>query len=453
MGEFSFRTRKAELDNLEGSEFQVLIIGGGIIGAGVANVLAQAGVSVLLAEKNDFASGTSSGSSKMIHGGLRYLSQGRIRLTKHLLSERNYLLENTELVRPLGFRILIGKKQWPRYQISFGLLLYRILGGGRHSGFTRNKGEFPKEISGSFRYSDAVTDDARLTVLNVLSARNHGATCFNYLAYVRETAECEYELEDSFTGRSFMVKARVVINCAGPWAATVIPEVSAFKGRMKISRGIHLIFPSELYPGNDAVVFRSPLDGRQLFLIPRGEVIILGTTDIFVDSPDSFTVPESEKDYLIQSVRQLFPQFTGDRIIAEYSGIRSLFGRGKTPGKMSRDYKAIRSGNKITVFGGKVTDYRRVAREVSADAMNILSLQASLKGFPTLEAGKVGFDMSVESAIFNQCALTLEDVIKRRTGAFFFSIDNGKEVSRQFRKLVDEKNLRLVNSGGYEHLE
>ncbi len=454
MDEFSYRTRRKDLETLDGREFPVLVIGGGIIGAGVANTLSQCGVQVLLVDKGDFASGTSSGSSKMIHGGLRYLSQGRIRLTRSLLKERNYLLRNTAIVKELDFTILIGKGMWPRYQISMGLLLYRILGGGSAQRYSRNKGEFPEWIRGYFRYKDAVTDDAVLTLHNIIDARSRGAVCLNYVAFNRPESENAgtFTLTDVLTGQNYRVKAGLVINCAGSWARDIIPGLEDYRDRMKMSKGIHLIFPGELFKGDSAVVFRSAIDRRQLFLIPRGEVVIVGTTDDLTEDPDDFIVTEKERQYIVESLRPLFPAFTREKVISEYAGIRSLFGRGDNPGKMSRDFRIIDSGRYLSVIGGKVTDYRRVSAAVARSALSKLSLKASTRNLPVI--GRLDLDRKhpIRSAVFEQCAITEEDVVRRRTGAFFFSRDAGRRTALDFRNFVETEGLKLSEHNGISHI-
>lgn len=454
MEEFSFATRKSDLLNLTGRKFQALVVGGGIIGSGIANTLAQCGVSVLLIDKGDFASGTSSGSSKMIHGGLRYLAQGRIRLTGHLLRERNYLLRNTGIVSWKNFTILIGKGMWNRRQLSFGLILYRLLGGGRSSRYVKNGGEFPGNVDGCFTYRDAVTDDALLTMVNVISARDHGATCLNYvkLNAIPGNAGGSYSVIDTITGENFVVGADLVINCAGSWARDLVTFHDKERTRMKLSKGVHLIFPASIFPRKDVIVFRSSVDGRQMFIIPREKVVILGTTDEFTEDPADFAVSEKERDYVLRSVADLFPQFRRESIIGEYAGIRSLYGVGDSPGKMSRDFKLIRSGNTMTVFGGKVTDYRRVSRIVSKVILTELGLRKSVRGLPEIKDNAMKDGITVEQAVYAMCSLCAEDVVRRRTGSIFFDPGSVKSQIGDFENLIRERGLNTVSREGVEYL-
>ena len=267
--EFSARTRAADLNDLENRKFDVLVIGGGINGSGVANTLAQAGISTVLVEANDFASGTSSASSKLIHGGLRYLQQGRIREVRNLIKERDYLRRNTHIVRDIEFHILITPDSWRKWEIRLGLVIYNLLGHRiTFPVFHRNRGEYPSPVKGYFSYLDAMTDDARLVMSNICSAHNHGALCLNYVRLVaveKNEPGLSARVSDSLTGKEYVVHARMVVNCTGPWAAEVmrLTGTGSMPG-IRLSKGIHLVLPAEMFPFKNAIAFRSRLDGRQL---------------------------------------------------------------------------------------------------------------------------------------------------------------------------------------------
>ncbi len=449
MKEFSYRTREADIDGLDGRAFDVLIIGGGIIGAGIANTLAEAGISVILVDKGDFAGATSSGSSKMIHGGLRYLAQGRINLTRHLLRERNYLESHVDLVKAKNFDILIGDGLWSRLEIITGLFIYRLLGGGAHSRYIRNEGKYPDNVKGYYTFKDCVTDDALLTVYNIVSAHERGAECLNYMrfnGYETKADGIHASLQDMVSRKTCTVKANVLVNCAGSWSRDILEFPVETRNRMKLSKGIHLILPREVYPEENAVVLKSPIDGRQLFLIPRGEVVIAGTTDVFTDEPNDFEVTDRDRHYVLESIKRFAPMASEGKIIGEYAGIRTLYGDSNEPGRMSRDFKLIGGKNTLTVIGGKVTDYRRVSRKASAEICRMLSRKARLSGRPSIPYSRAGGDL-ISGIVNYECPLSVEDIVRRRTGAFFFSPDSGKSLIRQLDSDLENKLGVMRNNG------
>jgi glycerol-3-phosphate dehydrogenase len=437
MIEFSAKTREKELQSSSGQAFDVLVIGGGIIGAGVANTLSQAGISVILVEMGDFASGTSSGSSKLIHGGLRYLAQGRFRLTRNLLKERNYLMRKTDLVKPINFDILIGPGMFGRFEIRIGLMLYRILGGGKHSAYTKNNGIFPDSVKGYYTYKDCITDDALLTVSNIVSAHMNGAVCLNYVKYTGSSVindENVAKLKDMVSGNYITIRYRVLVNCAGAWIDDVLGHEKI--GNFRLSKGIHLIYPREVYRRESAAVVKSKVDGRQMFIIPRGKVVIVGTTDDFVDSPDNWNITESERDYVIKSLSFISAGISREKIIGEYSGIRTLLGSGNNPGKMSRDFSVLRKNNVFTVIGGKVTDYRRVSRKTAILVSKYLKKKRVSGALPRIDY-KPDLNDRVSSAIKYECAIFPDDVVKRRSSVYYFDPES--------TNLVNETALKLLN--------
>ncbi len=436
--EFSWHTRNNILRDIDGTKFDVAIIGGGITGAGIANILAENGISTVLIDQNDFASGTSSGSSKLIHGGLRYLQQGRILEVYHLLKERNYLLKNTDIVKKLNFRILTGKNMWNTSEIRFGLFLYNIMSGYLHlPHFVKNNGEYKSNISGYFNYYDGVTVDSELVIYNIVSAFRHGAACLNYCKLIgasKHSGNYSLEIENVITGKNFKVHSFIVINAAGPWGNTVSYILGA--GTVKnfhLSRGIHIVFPSELWNDQNAVVVKSAVYGRQLFIIPAGKVVYTGTTDNFVDAPDSFSVPEGDIKYLINSIKPLFPQFTEDKIIYSFAGIRVLIGSGSNPGKITRDFSIGESDRIITVLGGKITDYRIAARKTAKIVGNLMGKKLKIKNMPYTDYSRNKEDV-MDNILMHECPVKIEDVIRRRIAA---SIYDPEQLPAIINRLAD----------------
>lgn len=429
--EFSFRTREKDIDGLDGKDFDVLVVGGGITGAGVANLLAQNGVKTLLVDRDDFASGTSSGSSKLIHGGLRYLANGEFGEVKELLKERDYLVDNTDIVKPLKFHIILDKYSWKKYTLRFGLFIYNLLDGKfKIPRFVANDGRYPPGVRGYFEYMDAYTDDSRLVVYNVVSAKRHGATCLNYVEAASidiSGEECNALLKDTMSGREMKVKARVIVNAAGPWAKDVMRCMDLkLDAPFRLSKGIHLVLPASVIPVKEAIAFRSHLDRRQMFVIPRGEVVHVGTTDTFVNSPDDFSITDHDTDYIIKSVAGLFPGVSSSDIITAYSGLRPLFGQGNDPGKVSRDFEVRVERCSVNLLGGKITNYRAAARKAADKIGHILNVELKTRGLPVIDYQRPAEGNEIEHVINNECPVTFEDIMRRRAAYRIYELDRGK---------------------------
>lgn len=450
MVEFSFRTRKKDIQNLDGAHFEVLVVGGGIIGAGIANKLAQQGTKVLLVDKGDFASGTSSASSKLIHGGLRYLAQGKLGLTRALLRERNWLLENTDIVKRKDFDVIIADGMFGRLEIAFGLALYKLLGGGKHSRFIRNEGRYPPFVKGYFTYLDATTDDALLTVYNIVSARKSGAKCLNYVKLESSSSKSDRTnviLEDMVDGGKIKITTRMIVNCAGSWLTQLSGLPKEDLDLVRLSKGIHLIFPRNSFPGENAAVFRSPIDRRQMFIIPRENSVIVGTTDDFVKDPNDFVVRAQEREYVLKSVESFTPDFSERLMIGEYAGIRTMYGAGNDPGKVSRDFTVKAIGDLYTVIGGKVTDYRRVAGKVSK------MVQEKIGKRSTADGPAIGYRRSgdpITSSIQEECAMCLDDIVKRRLGTAFFDPSNIVSKTEEIMERLQAMGISIDDRGFFK---
>ncbi len=437
--EFSFRTRELELASLERDYFEVAIIGGGITGAGIANILAENNIKTVLFEKNDFASGTSSGSSKLIHGGLRYLQQGRIFEVRRLLKERDYLLKNVDIVKTLNFDILIGKSMWNKYKIKFGLFLYNLLAGKFEIPKYNHNVRYNKNISGYYTYSDGITVDSKLVIYNIVSAKKHGCKCFNYCEVVginKLSDNISLSVNDANSGKTTMVKSRILINASGPWALNIArkfnikPDIS-----MKLSMGIHIVLPREKYPAENAIVFRSIIDGRQLFLIPTGEIIYIGTTDKFVDSPEYKNVENEDINYLIKSAEYITGHIDINDILFSFSGIRPLIGKSKDPGKISRDFHISVNENIINVLGGKLTDYRYASRKVARKVGRILNKKITIRNYPYIDYARGKHGDMIKYEIYHECPMKPDDILRRRDA---FRIYCPHKVDSMEKQIIDE---------------
>jgi glycerol-3-phosphate dehydrogenase len=361
-----------------GPAYDLVVVGGGITGAGIALEAARTGVSVLLVEQGDFASGTSSRSSKLVHGGLRYLAEGNVKLTWESVRERDRLLaEAPGLVDRVGFLFASYRGDRPgRTAVGAGLLLYDLLAReGHHSRLTPE--EFllraphlgARGLEGGFAYGDATTDDARL-VLRVLSeAEAAGATGLNYVkceGLLRERGVVSGAvLRDLVTGEAKEVRARAVVNATGAWADRLRGEVDG-RSRIRPLRGSHLLFPAWRFPAAQAVTFRHPGDGRPLFAYPWEGLTLLGTTDFdhrgSLDEEPS--IEAAETAYLMEGARAAFPSLSlsaGDAV-SSFAGVRPVIGTGKErPSDESREHALWEEKGLLTVTGGKLTTFRLIA--------------------------------------------------------------------------------------------
>lgn len=444
--EFSPSTRNREILDIDNTEVNAVIIGGGITGAGVANILAQNSINPVLLEMNDFGSGTSSGSSKLIHGGLRYLAQGHFRLTKQLLAERNYLVKNTDFIHMLDFDILVDKYSWGKSKIRLGLFMYGLLGGGKKfPRFVRNSGKYNRSVTGYFTYNDAFGIDSVLVIHNVISAHMLGAHCLNYCKVkdiMEDRDQYTIKFVDKQNSKEHVLKTKYVINCGGPWANQISSKLGIPEDNFRLSRGIHLIFKREDLPVDNCVVFRSHIDGRQMFLIPYEGVTIAGTTDSFVDSPDDFSIAEEDKDYIVKSTARLFPSINDRKIVSSYAGIRPLFGKGDTPGEVSRDFFVKSHNGFISVYGGKLTDYRNVARKVAVQFSRVSGIKIRTKGLPEIIYRRPKVIADPSYFIRHECAITPEDILRRRTAVSILDPDQAKNLKTSISEYFGDNALK-----------
>lgn len=356
----------------------VLVIGGGINGAGVAADAAGRGLNVVLCEKNDLGSATSSASSKLIHGGLRYLEHYEFRLVKEALAEREVLLAKApHIMWPLRFRLPHQSHLRPAWMIRAGLFLYDSLAKRNVLPRSRKvkpaKGEpLNSSITTTFEYSDGWVDDARLVVLNALEARDQGATILPRTECVRAIRRKKHWVATlrGANGEQQEVTARSIVNAAGPWAASFIErlEQTSSPGAMRLVKGSHIIVP-KLYDSEEAYILQSK-DKRIVFVIPYEEdFTLIGTTDEnFQGDPGSVAISESEKDYLVSIVNDYFTRSVSKQdIVHTYSGVRPLLEEANASAQeLTRDYKVVMTGDKtspllVNIFGGKITTYRTLS--------------------------------------------------------------------------------------------
>nr|WP_294546069.1 glycerol-3-phosphate dehydrogenase [uncultured Rhodopila sp.] len=362
--------------------FDLAIIGGGINGCGIARDAAGRGWSVFLCERGDLGSGTSSASTKLIHGGLRYLEQYEFRLVREALKEREVLWGIApHIVWPLRFVLPHHRRLRPAWLLRLGLFLYDHLGGRRRlpPASTLNLRSDPvgrvlkPAFARGFAYSDCWVEDSRLVVLNARDAADRGATIVSRTACVsaeRADGFWSLDLRDAVTGTTRTVRARALVNAAGPWVAEVAGSVvrANVPAPIRLVQGSHVVV-RKLYEHDAAYIFQNA-DGRIFFLIPyERDFTLIGTTDQdYKGDPSEVCISPGETDYLCRSTAEyLRVPITPDQVVWSYSGVRPLFDDGSAdPKQATRDYvlQLDAPGGApalLTVFGGKITTYRRLA--------------------------------------------------------------------------------------------
>ncbi len=375
-------------------ETEIAVIGGGVHGTGIAQAAAAAGYQVAVFEKNDWASGTSQRSSKLIHGGLRYLETGQLPLVYHSLYERYLLLKNApELVRPIKFFIPIykatGRRPW---QIRAGLMLYFFLSGGRRLGrFRKLKRHEWAQLDGLettglqavFQYWDGQTNDKLLTKAVLQSAQQLGAQSFSHTELQSaKKNDSGYLLTLSGAEGDFQCQCQVLVNAAGPWVNEVATriETTATAKAMELVRGSHILVDKKLHQG--VFYMEAPADGRAVFAMPWGEQTLIGTTEIsHTTTPDQVQASEQEIQYLQDTFSHYFPDET-PKLLDAWAGLRVLPSSEQHANKRDRDTFFLLDDQHqpklVAVYGGKLTSYRHTAAQV------IRYLRPSLKARPAL---------------------------------------------------------------------
>ncbi len=411
---------------LQGAPFDLLVVGGGITGAGVARDAALRGLRVALVEADDWASGTSSRSSRLVHGGVRYLEHGHLHLVFEASRERRTLLKIApHLVRPLRFTwpVYAGARV-PRWKLRAGLLAYDALslfrnvgthhGASRRNILQREPSMRSDGLVGGARYWDASTDDVRLTVANVLSAAEAGAVVMNHVA-VRTFAHDASgrvhgaQLVDTTTGATVMVTARVVVNATGPWSdVTRRMDDGAEHAAVLGSKGVHIAVPRHLVPCQDALTLLHPDDGRVFFILPSPVHTIIGTTETPATAgPASVRANRADVAYLLRAANHFFPavQLDATQVISAWAGVRPLVAHaGASANDASREHHiGVSASGLLSVTGGKLTTYRAMAAEIVdrvERAAGRTTLTASVTGDASLPgAGDLSHEREVHGAL------------------------------------------------------
>ena len=485
--DLDLRDRTKLFAALEACVFDVAVIGGGITGAGIARDAAMRGLSVALVEARDFAAGTSSRSSKLVHGGIRYLAQGDMALVREAALERKtvrniapHLARRTLFIVPARNRAAIAK-------FRTGLWTYEKLGSveadDRHQlwNVQRLAREEPAldtaELSGAIVYPEYITDDGRLTLANIRSAASHGAIVANYAEVT--AIECANGIAQALTvkdtvsqGNTARLRARVIVNATGPWADHIRRLERADAGvRLALSKGVHLVVSRQRLPINHTVTMTAA-DKRGVFVVPRDAVAYLGTTDTFYPDSDYWpSITSADVDYLLACANRVFRTQPLERsdVIGMWSGIRPLIAEpgNKSPSELSRRDEVMESpAGVITIAGGKLTAFRRMAERIVdlclkrlgrngpvsstesqalpggalTESPALLTQRLLAAGLDPVAADRLmmlygteaaalaggGIAAEARHAVLKEGALTLEDYWLRRSARARFDLDGGE---------------------------
>jgi glycerol-3-phosphate dehydrogenase len=383
--QFSNKNRQKIIDTFKNNEFDVVVIGGGITGAGIALDATTRGMKVALVEMQDFAAGTSSRSTKLVHGGLRYLKQFHVKQVAEVGRERAIVYENGPHVTTPEWMLLPFFKDgtFGKFFTSIGLTLYDRLAGVKKSERkkmltaeqTLQKAPLVKKegLKGGGIYVEYRTDDARLTIEVMKKAVEKGATVLNYskvekLVYSNGKV-IGVEVIDQVTGETYKIRAKKVVNATGPWVDTIREKDNSKKGKvLQLTKGVHIVIDQSKFPLKQAVYFDTP-DGRMVFAIPREGKAYVGTTDTFYDSdPINPQMTKEDLDYLLKAINFMFPdvKVSEKDVESNWAGVRPLiWEEGKDPSEISRKDEIWESESGLmTIAGGKLTGYRKMAEKI-----------------------------------------------------------------------------------------
>ncbi len=402
MRKFSKAERIQNIQQMQQEVFDLCIIGGGINGAGVARDAASRGMRVAVIEAKDFASGTSSRSSKLIHGGIRYLENFEFHLVFEALSERTRLFEIApNLVHPLRFMIpLYENSRVGMFKLGVGMWLYDALALfqapemherlNSEESLARIPSLEKNRLLGSYVYSDAYMDDDRLVHETLRSANEMGAVCASFVKATGASFGVDgkikaVECEDQLDSKKFKIRAKHVVSCVGPWTDDLGPKIlDDWKSILRPTKGVHFTLQKSRLPLASAVVMAAEKSDRIVFAIPRHEMVVIGTTDTdYRELPDGVVATAEDVKYLLEVTRQYFPgaAITKKDIIATYAGVRPLVkDHSSSEGKISREHVIIDDDRGVTlVAGGKYTTYRLMSEQVVSHCLKFFDFDDKVR--------------------------------------------------------------------------
>ncbi|MFN8671144.1 MAG: glycerol-3-phosphate dehydrogenase/oxidase [Candidatus Sericytochromatia bacterium] len=475
--EFSASKRTKNIKKLKEEEFDLLIIGGGITGAGVSCCATNSGLKTALVEMNDFASGTSSKSSKLLHGGVRYLQQFKFKLVFEALKDRNYLFKKLpHLAKPLSFLVPVykGSKE-PLFVVNAGLSIYDALSFiSRNTATKFHKIIFgskiknyeekikTKNLKGAIKYFDGICDDARLTLENIKTSDFLGTTIANYIKIIgfdrNEDLEVSHAIaKDLLSGETFKIKAKKFLNASGPWVDAVNKtENASYENKLKPTKGIHLVLPK--LTNENALFLKTPNPPqRWFFIIPYGNYTLVGTTDTEakINDENDFSYLEEDnyaKDdeikYLLDAVNFYFPEanYTKKDIISSYGGWRPLVAPPKeevfSESDISREHEIFETESGIVcIAGGKLTTYISMSKEITEYILDSLDFDYEKVEYPKV----ISWNSNLDKNTFIKLEKTLrnyqnEDVLEyliNKYGTEFYKILEIINYSPDMSKLVE----------------
>ena len=435
---FSFEERRRWLEEAASGIFDLLVVGGGITGAGVAREAALRGLSVILLDRGDFASGTSSRSSKLIHGGIRYLAQGDIGLVREAARERSILRSIApHLARPVRMLIPAASRAG-RMKLAAGLWTFEKLAGdvddagheilNRSSTAKLEPGLRAAVIGGgAIAFTEYATNDARLTLETIKAAARSGARVANYAEVIAIRHESgggvRATVRDLAGVGELEVRAHCLVNAAGPWFDAVNQLVDASAPRAtQLTRGIHVVVPRDSLPVKHLVVLRAE-DARSTFAVPSGSVVYIGTTDtLFEGSPGEPGVSPADVQYLLDSIASTFATtLCAADIVGTWSGVRPLLrADGKRPSEISRrDEIRVGPGPVVAIAGGKLTTYRRMAERVVQAVLELLRRQDCPAAGDSARRPLVGGSMAEQARSRAAAGNTVEPQLEERLWATY----------------------------------
>ena len=459
--------------NLQNEEYDVVIIGGGITGAGIALDASQRGMKVALVEMQDFAQGTSSRSTKLVHGGLRYLKQAQIKVVAETGKERAIVYENGPHVTTPEWMLLPMHKggTFGKFTTNLGLTAYDRLAGVKKyerkkmlsKKQTLNKEPLVKKdgLKGGGYYVEYRTDDARLTIEVMKRAEENGAEILNHtkstdFIYDSKSKVRGIEVQDLLTGEMYEINAKKVINAAGPWVDEVRKkDYTRNNKQLRLTKGVHVVIDQSKFPLRQAVYFDTEKDGRMIFAIPREGKAYVGTTDTFYDNDKTKPLTTQEdRDYLIDAINYMFPDVNvkDEDIESTWAGVRPLILEdGKDPSEISRKDE-IWEGKSglLTIAGGKLTGYRHMALEIVdllakrlKQEYKLTFAECKTKHTP-ISGGDVGgsanFESFVERKVEEGKAIGLQAEVAKRLASKY-----GSNVDKLFNiaQIAQDKDLNL----------
>jgi glycerol-3-phosphate dehydrogenase len=472
---FSNTNRHQMINLLKEKEYDLLVIGGGITGAGIALDAATRGMTTALVEMQDFAAGTSSRSTKLVHGGLRYLKQFEVKMVAEVGKERAIVYENGPHVTTPEWMLLPFHKggTFGKFTTSIGLRLYDYLAGVKKSerrkmlsaNETLTKEPLIKKegLKGGGYYVEYRTDDARLTIEVMKKAVEKGAVALNYTkaeTFLYEHGKVRGAVViDQLTGERYEIRAKKVVNAAGPWVDEVREKDGSKTGKtLKHTKGVHIVIDQSKFPLKQAVYFDTP-DGRMVFAIPRAGKAYVGTTDTFYDADlASPKMTVADREYLLKAIHYMFPEtnISEEDIESSWAGVRPLIHEeGKDPSEISRKDEIWESeSGLITIAGGKLTGYRKMA-EIVVDLVSeklqketgVSFKECQTKNLP-ISGGDVGGSSLFGRYIVEQASIGTKNGLTSEEATFLVSMYGSNapilfDIAGKLKKLADQYELPL----------